>query len=65
MPLECSDGYYRENGSQICIPSCYSWHQYERRVSLAFDVVICLSAVIGGIAGILILIIAGFRPKKV
>ena len=64
VPFECSDGFYRENGSQICTPSCYSWHQYEKELSLSFDVSVCLITIVGTIAGTAILIIACLRPKR-
>ncbi len=62
--LECSDSFYRENGSQVCVPSCYSWSQYGRNLSIGIDAVVIFMAVIGGSASITILIISCLKLKR-
>ena len=65
MPLECSDGFYRENGSQICIPSCYSFRLYGKKLAITVDVIVCLFIiVIGGIVSAAIQIISCLKPKR-
>ena len=45
--LECSEDFYRENGSSICIPSCHTWAEISKdRADLNYYTIIS-SAVIG------------------
>ncbi len=62
--LECSEDFFRENGSQTCVPSCYSWRQYDKKLSIGIDTAVIFMAVIGGIAAVTILIISCLKSKR-
>ena len=62
--LECSDGFYRENGSSICIPSCYDWDEFGRVNTIAIDVIFHIFVVLGTIACIFILIFGCVDSKR-
>ncbi len=63
-PLVCSDGFYQENGSQICIPSCSEFSQIDPVTVVVIDVLICLIAILGLVAGVVILIISCLDSKR-
>ena len=55
--LECSEGFYQENGSSVCTPSCYTWTQYSKELSLFLDavsIIFTLIALLGALAVIII-----------
>jgi len=62
--FECSQGFYQENGSSVCIPSCYTWTQYEPIVSTAIDVIVLLSVLVGFFAAITVMILSIIRRKR-
>ena len=62
--LECSDGFYRENGSLICIASCYDWEKYGRVTTIAWNVIFLIFVVLGTIAVIVILIFGCVDSKR-
>ena len=62
--LECSRGFYQENGSQICIPSCYSWTAYGKTLSISVDVMLGVTAFIGLLSAIAVLVISGLRHHR-
>ena len=66
-PLECREGFYREDpssASDVCLPSCHSWLEYSKQLSIFIDVVIVLSALIGFVVAILVLVISILRRKR-
>jgi len=61
----CSDGFYRENGSLACIASCYTWVQYDNLTAVVIDVLIGLSGVVAFLGAIVVIVLAGLQYKKV
>ena len=61
---ECSEGFYRENGSSICIPSCHTWLQYSRGLSISYDVVVFISAFIGYLISTVIIVLSYLVRKR-
>jgi len=62
--LECTQGFYLENGSSVCIPSCHKWTQYEPNLSTALDVIVLLCALVGLIAAIVALVLSVISRKR-
>jgi len=62
--LNCSEGYYQKDSSQICIPDCYTWNLYDKSLSLTITVIVILMAVVGSTAAVSILIISFLKPTK-
>jgi len=62
--LECTQGFYRENGSSMCIPSCHMWTELEPTVSIAIDVIVCFAALTGFLSAIAVLVISIVRRKR-
>ncbi len=62
--LECSEFFFRENGSQVCVPNCYTWSQYGRKPAMFIDGVVIFMAVIGSTAAVIILVISCLKPKR-
>ena len=62
--LECSEGFYQENGSSICTPSCYTWRQFSKTVSILQDVIIFVSAFIGFVAAVAVIVISCLLHKR-
>ena len=48
-----------------CVPECGSWEEYPHTTTVIIDVVVILAASIGIVSGIVLLVIAGVRRKKV
>ncbi len=61
---ECSDGFYRKNGSCLCHPSCYTFKQQSQFLTSAIDVSVISVATIGLVAAITAIIIALLRYKR-
>ena len=61
--LQCQEGFSCSvvGNASICLPVCGSWEEYPRSTVLGIDVVIVLSAVIGVIASIAVLVISCIR----
>ena len=62
--LECREDFYREEGSRACFPSCYSWKQSSREATVARDIILLISAIIGVISALAVMIISVIRFKK-
>ena len=62
--LKCSEGFYRENNSIACQPSCHAWKLYKREVSIFIDVVVFISAVIGFLAAVAVISISCLVHKR-
>ena len=64
-----SEGFYcieSSNDSHAsCNPSCYSWNQYSRSTNIAVDFMVLMSACIGVVTGIGVVIVAIMRRKHV
>ena len=63
-PLDCSEGFYRDDSSQICVPDCYSWSQYDRNLTVAITAVVIFLAVVGSTAAVSILVISCLKRKR-
>ena len=61
---ECSEGFYRENGSSICIPSCHTWLQHNRGLSIFLDVVIFIFIFIGFLTSAVVIVLSYFVRKR-
>ena len=60
----CSNGFYHENNSTICVPDCYTWTQYSSRsVSISVDVITFISSFVGFMASITMIVISLFKRK--
>ena len=62
--LECTQGFYRENGSSVCIPSCHAWTEYEPTISIVIDVILFMAALVGFLAAVAVLVISVVRRKR-
>ena len=60
----CREDFFREEGSDSCVPSCYTWHEYSEAEVIVTDVVTGLSAVIGFVSGLVIIVISSIRFKR-
>ena len=61
--LQCQEGFSctAVSNASICLPVCGSWEEYPRETVVATDVVIILSAVIGVVSSIAVLVISCIR----
>jgi len=50
--LECSWGFYQENGSST--PSCHTWTDYQPSVSVALDFIVFFTALLGLLAALVV-----------
>ena len=62
--LDCSDGFCQENGSSICIPSCYTWTQFSKGLSIFRDVVSFTFAFLGFVVAAAIIVISCLVHKR-
>ena len=60
--LECHDGFYVN--AMSCLPRCDTWEQHPHSTIVITDVFVLLSAAIGLIAGVAVLVIAYIRRKR-
>ena len=69
--LTCRDGFYRKenvianNSIFFCNPSCYTWKQHTSLTNFVIDSLVLLSACIGVVSGVGVLVVAGIRWKNV
>ena len=64
--MECSEDFYRENGSSICVPSCYTWTQYSSKLlSNILDVILFTSTFLGFVAGVAVILLSFHQYKRV
>ena len=57
----CREDFFKEEDSGLCYPSCQSWSEFTPSETIATDVVICLSAVIGFFSAIAVIMISIIR----
>ena len=62
--LDCREDFFREEDSEICVPSCYTWKGYSRTKTIAIDAIIFLSLIVGFISGLFVLVISFIRFKR-
>ena len=60
----CREDFFREEGSEICVPSCETWHEFSDAEVIATDVVIGLAAGIGFLSGVAVITISFIRFKR-
>ena len=63
-PLDCREDFFREEDSEICVPSCYTWKEYSQTETIAIGVIIFLSAIVGFISGLFVLLLSFIRFKR-
>ena len=62
--LPCEENFFRENGSDTCVPECGVWSEYSYVDLVVTDMVILVSAVIGFVSSIAVLVISCIRYKR-
>lgn len=62
--LPCREDFFREEGSEDCVPSCYTWREYSDTEVIVVDVLVLLATVIGLVAGLVVLVISLIRFKR-
>ena len=62
--LECSEGFYRVNGSDVCTPSCHTWTEYSKDLSIFVNVVVCISAVAGFLVSVADIVFSCLSYKR-
>ena len=64
--LQCHEGFscIAVSNASICLPVCRSWEEYPRATVVAIDVVVILSAVIGFVSSIAVLVISCIRWNR-
>ena len=67
--ITCREGFYckedANNSNTLCSPSYHTWKQYPHATNIATDVLVLMSACIGVISGVGVLVVAGIRRKNV
>ena len=62
--LPCREDFFREEGSNDCVPSCSTWQEYSQTEVIVTDVVMVGANVIGLVTGIIVIVFSIFRRKK-
>lgn len=62
--LPCRKDFLREEGSEVCVPDCYTWREYAESTLVVSDVVVLLSITIGLLSGVVIFGIAIRSSKR-
>ena len=64
--LQCQEGFSctAVSNASICLPVCGSWEEYPRATVVAIDVFVILSAVIGFVSSIAVLVISCIRWNR-
>ena len=62
--VKCRDGFYTNTTLCVCLPRCDTWELYSRTITVVTDVFTLLSASIGFIAGVAVLVISCIRRKR-
>ena len=62
-PLRCAKGFYY-NSCGVCLPSCHTWVQFSRDVSIAIDVIIFMSVFTGFVVGLVVLVMSILRQNQ-
>lgn len=67
--ITCREGFYciegANNSHGFCNPSCYSWNQYPRITNIVVNFMVLMSACIGILTGIGVLVAAVVRREHV
>lgn len=63
-PLPCREDFFREEGSESCVPNCYTWREYSPAEVIVTDVVNILANSVGFIAGLAVVVISLIRFKR-
>ena len=63
--IKCRDDFYEDSEMCTCKPRCDSWEQYPHSTVIVTDTVVIISASIGLLSGIAVLIISLIRRKRV
>ena len=62
--LPCREGFFREEESDLCTPSCYTWWQNPPQQTIATDVAIGVASATGIVVGMAALVISFIMHKK-
>ena len=62
--LACREDFFREEGSNDCVPNCHTWKQFSQAEVIIFDAIIVAANVVGFVAGIIVIVISIIRRKK-
>ena len=62
--LNCEESFFRENGSDTCVPECGVWSEYSYVDLVITDMVILVSALIGFVSSIAVIVISCIRYKR-
>ena len=62
--LPCREDFFREEGSNDCIPSCHTWQEFSQTEVIVTDVIMVGANVIGLVAGIIVIAISIIRRQK-
>jgi len=62
--INCTQGFYQEKGSSVCIPSCHNWTKFEPNTSKAIDGIVLSSILVGLFAAITVIVFSVIRWKK-
>ena len=62
--LDCSEDFYRENGSSVCVPSCHTWAVDSEDIATVLRVTVFISAVIGFLVSLMNIIISCLSYKR-
>ena len=62
--LPCREDFFREEGSNDCIPSCHTWQEFSQTEVIVTDVIMVGANVIGLVAGIIIIAFSIIRRQK-
>ena len=60
----CQENFFRPEGSLACVPSCHTWSAFPPSVTISTDVFIALSAIIGLVTGVAVVVLSVFRHKQ-
>ena len=63
--IECRDDFYKDSEMCTCKPRCDRWEQHPHSTVIVADVIVIISASIGLLAGIAVLILTLMRRKRV
>ena len=59
----CQEDFFCPEGSNICVANCGTWSEFTPFVKISTDVVYLLSAIIGFITGIIVIILSAVNYK--
>ena len=62
--LDCRENFFREQEGGLCFPKCEKWQEFSPSEVMATDAIILLSAAVGIIAAVAVIIISIIRYKS-